>query len=150
MAMLCPNCGSLVPVGALSCRDCGSDRSTGWSKEAKHAHLLPDDDGLPAPRPTPASPWVAIVVGMVATGLLYAAGVRWAALVVVAAVIGYFVFQRFRGEGSEHALFAQLVARCRDRELAERLIEAQRARFPDASRAELIRKALERLSRDRR
>src|SRR5688500_5646015 len=128
--MLCPNCGATVAEGALSCRECGSDRSTGWSKAAEYAHLLPDDDGLPAPKPRWKTRAVAIVCTLVATGVLWSAGVRWAALIAVVAVAGFLVLKKTRGEGSEHALLGQLIARCRDRELAERLIEAERRRSP--------------------
>jgi uncharacterized membrane protein YvbJ len=148
--MFCPNCGAQVAEGALSCRECGSDGSTGWSKAAEYAHLLPDDDGLPVPKPKWKQRGVAIVCGLVATAVLWSASIRWAALLAVLAIVGFFLFKRTRGEGSDHALFQQLVARCRDRELAERLIEAERKRSPNASRAQLIRKALDRLSRDRR
>ena len=30
----CPHCGADVPVGALACRECGSDAETGWSEDA--------------------------------------------------------------------------------------------------------------------
>jgi hypothetical protein len=148
--MICPNCGAVVAEGALSYRECGSDSSTGWSKAAEYAHILPDEDGLRVPKRRWKMHGIGIVCSLVMTGVLWGSGVRWALWIGVLAVIGFVLFTRFRGEGSEHALFAQLVARCRDRELAERLIEAERKRAPDASRQELIRKALLRLSRDRR
>ena len=31
---VCPHCGARVPVGATSCRHCGSDDETGWSESA--------------------------------------------------------------------------------------------------------------------
>jgi hypothetical protein len=30
---LCPHCGAQVAVGSTSCRECGSDASTGWQDE---------------------------------------------------------------------------------------------------------------------
>ena len=30
----CPHCGAEVEVGALACRECGSDAQTGWSEDA--------------------------------------------------------------------------------------------------------------------
>ena len=33
----CPHCGAPVAVGAISCRECGSDAETGWSDEAGDA-----------------------------------------------------------------------------------------------------------------
>jgi hypothetical protein len=29
----CPHCGALVPVGAVACRECGSDADTGWQSD---------------------------------------------------------------------------------------------------------------------
>lgn len=31
---VCPHCGADVPVGAPSCKECGSDAETGWSEGA--------------------------------------------------------------------------------------------------------------------
>ena len=31
---ICPHCGTRVPAGATSCRECGSDDETGWSDSA--------------------------------------------------------------------------------------------------------------------
>ncbi len=42
---VCPNCGAEVLPGAKACPECGSDEQTGWSEEARYAHLgLPDED----------------------------------------------------------------------------------------------------------
>jgi hypothetical protein len=30
---VCPHCGADVPVGALACKECGSDDETGWSED---------------------------------------------------------------------------------------------------------------------
>ena len=30
----CPHCGARVAVGAVACRECGSDAETGWAPEA--------------------------------------------------------------------------------------------------------------------
>lgn len=39
----CPTCGESVPVGALACSECGSDRETGWSEAAEYDDLdLPE------------------------------------------------------------------------------------------------------------
>jgi ribosomal protein L40E len=29
----CPHCGADVPIGSRSCRECGSDASTGWQDQ---------------------------------------------------------------------------------------------------------------------
>ncbi len=39
---ICPNCGSEVPIKALSCPECGSDEKTGWSEDTMY-------DGLDLP-----------------------------------------------------------------------------------------------------
>jgi hypothetical protein len=39
---ICPNCGAEVPVKALSCPECGSDKKTGWSEDTMY-------DGLDLP-----------------------------------------------------------------------------------------------------
>ncbi len=31
---VCPHCGAEVPLGALSCKECGSDAETGWAQDA--------------------------------------------------------------------------------------------------------------------
>ncbi len=39
---ICPNCGTEVPIKALSCPECGSDEKTGWSEDTMY-------DGLDLP-----------------------------------------------------------------------------------------------------
>lgn len=42
----CPVCGSEVRVGALACRECGSDDTTGWSEATAYDDLdLPEPEG---------------------------------------------------------------------------------------------------------
>lgn len=41
---ICPVCGAEVKVGAKSCRECGSDETTGWSDATIY-----DDLDLPEP-----------------------------------------------------------------------------------------------------
>ena len=38
----CPNCGEFVPVGASSCKECGSCPDSGWNEETAY-------DGLDLP-----------------------------------------------------------------------------------------------------
>jgi hypothetical protein len=77
----CPHCGADVPAGRPSCRECGSDASTGWksSEEIDYTSLdLPDgyraddarSDELP---PTRTPRWV--VVTALVTALAMIAGV---------------------------------------------------------------------------
>ncbi|MBI4834526.1 MAG: hypothetical protein HY811_06885 [Planctomycetes bacterium] len=30
----CPHCGTNLPANATSCKECGSDKSTGWAEDA--------------------------------------------------------------------------------------------------------------------
>lgn len=40
----CPVCGTPVKVGALACKECGSDEATGWSDATVYDDIdLPDD-----------------------------------------------------------------------------------------------------------
>lgn len=41
----CPVCGAQVVVGALACKECGSDETTGWSEATAYDDLdLPESD----------------------------------------------------------------------------------------------------------
>jgi len=46
----CPHCDAPVPVGALVCRECGSDADSGWAADAAAFSGDPpvgyDDDGM--------------------------------------------------------------------------------------------------------
>jgi hypothetical protein len=40
---VCPQCGTEIPAGSLSCPECGSCEKTGWSEQAREQSLdLPD------------------------------------------------------------------------------------------------------------
>lgn len=72
---------------------------------------------------------------------------------VVAGVVIYLLFGRGAGSllSSEDGLYEELLRKCRgDRSLANRLVEYERKRNPDAEIAELLRDAIERLEYDRR
>jgi len=59
----CPQCGAEVKVGAVVCRECGSDDRTGWqsSEEVDYQSLdLPDDE--PPAAPTARAPGARAVV----------------------------------------------------------------------------------------
>ncbi|MBZ0154410.1 MAG: zinc-ribbon domain-containing protein [Planctomycetes bacterium] len=71
----CPHCGADVSLGARSCRECGSDATTGWLDEQEIDYTgvdLPDgyrdpaqSDFVAAKRPL----WV-VVVALLLVGLL--------------------------------------------------------------------------------
>lgn len=47
---VCPVCGAEVPSRARSCRECGSDETTGWSAATEYDDLdLPQPDGPQIP-----------------------------------------------------------------------------------------------------
>ena len=68
----------------------------------------------------------------------------------LAAVLYYFSRRRPRKKATASALFRQLVAATRDRQVADRLVERQRERHPRAAEVELVRRALEELRSDLR
>lgn len=42
---ICPNCGAEVPLKALACSECGSDKNTGWSEDTMYDDLdLPEHE----------------------------------------------------------------------------------------------------------
>jgi uncharacterized membrane protein YvbJ len=38
----CPHCGNNLPANATSCKECGSDKSTGWAEDAEDAGASAD------------------------------------------------------------------------------------------------------------
>lgn len=71
------------------------------------------------------------------------------AMCVLAAVM-YFVARKRPKKANAATLFRQLVVATRDTEVAERLVERQRQRDPNASEVALVRRALEELRADMR
>ncbi|MEM9217915.1 MAG: zinc ribbon domain-containing protein [Cyanobacteria bacterium P01_F01_bin.150] len=154
----CPICGTEVSSKARSCPECGADEETGWSDAAQYTHLLPDrgDQGEYQP-----SVWrqymfpIAAMVGL--SGFLMIGGFFWAAL-LVPLVIGCIRFipglvnrSSKADRGLERQAYEQLVRRAAgDRSMANRLIDFERQRSPNATRLQLIQDALFRWDRDRR
>jgi hypothetical protein len=73
----CPNCGAGVKVGALACRECGSDANTGWQDDAEidYAQVdLPDgyrDDAVGDELPPSRAPrWVVVTALVVAVVMI--------------------------------------------------------------------------------
>jgi hypothetical protein len=72
-------------------------------------------------------------------------------LVVIALIFFSRYLKRFDEPKTEQDLYGALLQRCfGDRELVERLIELEKKGTPTASRATLIRMAIERLDRHNR
>ena len=155
----CPNCHADVPINALACPECGSDRETGWSEEAQYVHLLPDkgDEETDISRSMTGQKYsMAAIALVVVVAFLVAAGLGWTLYLIpfiaVGAVITY-VNRRYASSpsGLQRQLYQQLLARAGgDRKMADRLIEYERERYPDSNRLQLLQNAIYRWDRDRR
>jgi hypothetical protein len=155
----CPNCGADVPLKARACPECGSDKETGWSEAAQYIHLLPDKgNGIDQSR---SKTWqkiaIAITAVIVIIAFLVAQGFTWTLYgLPVAALIGGITYLLTRQSSHsdrslEKQLYQQLLSRSGgDRKLAERLVELERQRHPDANRLQLLQNAIYRWDRDRR
>lgn len=149
----CPNCGADVPLKAKACPECGSDRETGWSEEAKYVHLLPDrgDSGSGTAKAW-SKPVVAAIALVLLVAFLAAQGFTWGLLAIpIAAVIAGIVYAIKRSPGGlERQLYQQLLQRARgDRQLADRLITYEKNRHPTSTRLQLIQNAIYQWDRDR-
>lgn len=80
----CPHCGELVKVGALACRECGSDVQTGWqsAEEIDYQSLeLPEGYGDESDQPGAAGRSGSPSAGVVVVALVVAAAMAlWAIL----------------------------------------------------------------------
>ncbi len=67
---LCPHCGEELPPGAVACRACGSDASTGWQRDAESSSVeLPEPSETPSAREQGLGPFAKIVLLVCAVGL---------------------------------------------------------------------------------
>jgi uncharacterized Zn finger protein (UPF0148 family) len=160
---ICPHCGTVVPEGSSVCPECGSDQETGWSVE-----MVVDEEPSPQQSP-PEEPegrgsrfakalWKyalgAIAVLALAAFIAYEIpyyGTYLGIAVIAAAAIAVILFRkrpfaRRREKDLEREL---LSISGHDPERLERLVGYEKSRKPDASRAELLQKAIDRLLRDR-
>ncbi|WP_156815625.1 zinc ribbon domain-containing protein [Pseudanabaena sp. PCC 6802] len=155
----CPICGADVPIKARACPECGSDEQTGWSEAAKYAHLLPYT-GEPELTQSSTPVWQRYVIFAIAVLLTLAFSIAqnmaWIvpAIAAVALICGaaYWLGQKFSNSrrGMERKLYRQLVQRASgDRDLANRLLEYEKQRAPEANRLQLLQNAIYRWDRDR-
>jgi ribosomal protein L32 len=155
----CPNCGADVPLKARACPECGSDEETGWSEAAKYTHLLPYT-GDSEPEVSQVQDWrryaIAAIALLLAVVFLQGGGLGWAlpaiALATLAAAAGYLTFRQYTNSswGMERKLYQQLVNRTRgDRAQAQRLVDYEKRRAPEANRLQLLQNAIYRWDRDR-
>lgn len=80
----CPHCGEPVKVGALACRECGSDVQTGWQSEEEIDYQsldLPEGYSHDADHPGAAGRSGGPSTGVIVVGLVVAAAMAlWAIL----------------------------------------------------------------------
>ena len=79
----CPQCGELVKVGALACRECGSDVETGWqsAEEIDYQSLdLPEGYSDDAGHPGASSAAGGSSIGVVIVALVVAAAMALLAI----------------------------------------------------------------------
>jgi hypothetical protein len=147
--MTCPHCGEEVAADALVCRECGSDRDTGWAPHADNYGLLPSEAG----KPKRSFTWVVAAAVALLAFVAFVVGGGIALSVVVAAgalALGGARFIAHRPAPRADTM-RELVTRARgDAALASRLLEAELARRPEMTRAQAARLAVARLDRDRR
>jgi heme/copper-type cytochrome/quinol oxidase subunit 4 len=162
---VCPHCGTTIPATSRACPECGSDSETGWSEtyyppgdpyaeeerdERRHARTLRRRTSIVF------IAFVTIVIAALITmsvpaGYLYSIALVMAVAVVIVFVrVVMFFARRPEKTVREKSLERELSAMTgRDPALVERLVEFERVRQPDASRAELLERAIDRLARDR-
>ena len=80
----CPNCGADVPVGAKSCKECGSDDTTGWQSNDEIEYQgaeLPEGYAVDPEHPVAIvqqrrSPWVVVIAVVLVAAFAWWAIVR--------------------------------------------------------------------------
>lgn len=155
----CPHCKADVPIKARACPQCGSDEKTGWSEQARYVHLLPyDGDSATS---YSKSKWykylIVVIVVITISAYLAAQGFTMSLYVIplIALIVGiaYYIAQKYSGTRWSQAerLYRKLLWQTGgDKNLAERLIQFERERNPNADRFQLVQNALSRWQRDRR
>ncbi len=159
---VCPNCGTIIPATTPACPECGSDSETGWSDDWYPADDAADEeeDETVVRRRRRVKQVLAIgfsLVGALTIAALLAVelppyGIFIGGAVILAVVIALIVFRdgkpslKFREKSLEREL---LSISGHDPARVERLVNYERARKPDAPRAELLERAIDRLIRER-
>jgi len=165
---VCPNCGAVIPANrdlaatSRACPECGSDEETGWSEEWYPDDAAPDEeenegDGRRGEIGKKVMKIAFSLAGTLAIAAFIAVQIPFygwfIGLAVIAAVVVALVVFRERPPSEkrlERELERELLAMSgRDPARVERLVMYERSRKPDASRAELLERAIDRLERDR-
>ncbi|MBN2353083.1 MAG: hypothetical protein JXD23_10980 [Spirochaetales bacterium] len=167
-AFVCPNCGAVIPANrdlaaaSRACPECGSDEETGWSEEWYPDDSEPDEEEHEGDARRKEIVKKVLKVGFSLAGALAIAAFiavqipRYGLLIglaVIAAIVVALVVFRERPPSEKRTareLERELLAMSgRDPARVERLVMYERTRKPDASRAELLERAIGRLDRDR-
>jgi hypothetical protein len=161
VTMVCPNCGAVIPAKSPACPECGSDEETGWSEKWDiEDELTVEEDPAAVQRRRVVKNLIRIgfsIIGAIAIGAFLAVeipiyGIFIAAAVVAGVIIALIVFRERppSAKRTERNLEQELLALSgRDPARLERLVMYERSRAPDASRPELLKRAIDRLVRDR-
>jgi len=154
---ICPHCGSDVPNNARACPECGSDEETGWSEGARYAHLLPyngDEGSYVRSRRWPKRLMAAIAIFVLSAYITASFGglhfIIPLMLMVGAIYYATEVYPNTYGAKERRAYQKLLQKAMGSQALAERLIEYERQRNPQASRLQLIENSLRRWQLDNR
>ena len=159
---ICADGGAVIPAGSRVCPECGADGGTGRSTEPYSDDGWPDEeiDEAVVRRKENAKKILAIgssLVGALALAAFLAVeippyGIYVGGAVFATVVVSLVVFrERLPSlKKLEKSLKRELlVLTGRDPTLVERLVTYERSRRPDALRAELLERAIDRLTRDR-
>ncbi len=154
---ICPFCGALVPLGASSCPECGSDESTGWSDDLFGMRSEnPVEEKIKNKHPWTRFVYILVVV-LIVLGLMQFSirGFILLAIIVGSAcfMIALAAFSRGRRRSSDTGKndYSALLSKARgDKELVRRLIEYEKQRNPFRAQKDLIKSALERWESDAR
>ena len=159
--LICPHCGALIPARSSACPECGSDNETGWRDDALIVDALPpDEEELDRSRPRgnkrliryPVTGIAALLLASWVTIEFSPFGLYIGLGIIVTAAIALILSRK-------RPLFARMLEKRLERELLslsghdparlERLVMYERERKPNASRAELLQNAINRLLHDR-
>ncbi len=150
----CPHCGADVPIRAIACRVCGSDRETGWAEGAKSTALLPDTGDRAEYRPAQRRFMAAIAIFLTIWLPMIWLHINWlvfALLWLLGSVIYYGrALYRQQPRQRERRYYQQLLAQTGgDRDLLARIIVLEQQRNPNATRLQLLEQVWQRWQRDR-
>jgi hypothetical protein len=159
---VCPHCGSVIPAASPACPECGSDAETGWSENSWLAdYMAPADEDQSVERRKQQLKRVfkitGSLIGALTIGAFLAVEIQFYGIyigmgVMLAVIMALIVFRKRPPSAKklEKSLEKELlVLSGRDPARLERLVMYEKSFKPDASRSELLKRAIDRLIRDR-